>query len=162
MPTLDINARTKIYIGGPLADKDEDFDAADFTSQTWVRINGATNLSSIGDSYQLVTSDQIGVGRTKKGKGTANAGSQALIFDINSEDAGQLALIAAGSSPENFAFKLEWDDAPEGGTPTHRMFIALVMGTPEQYEGANDPKKLSAPLEINSNIVRVAKAAGTP
>lgn len=159
MPTLDINARTKIYIGGVIADQDEDFVAADFTSQTWVRINGATNLSTIGDSYNLVTSDQIGVGRTKKGKGTANAGSQSLVFDLNMDDAGQVALFAAGTDPNNnYAFKIEWDDAPAGGTPTHRMFIALVMGTPEQYEGANDPKKLNAPLEINSNIVRVAKA----
>jgi hypothetical protein len=149
-------AGTKYFIGGALSDKDGDFAEADFASISWTEIKGTTNLGQIGDSATLITSDQINTARTKKKKGTYNAGSMALVCDQDLTDPGQLALIAAGKSPNNFAFKIEATDAPVGGEPSQRLFIGLVMGTPETFEGANDARKLQANIEINSNIVLVA------
>ncbi len=69
-------------------------------------------------------------------------------------------MLTAEATPSNFAFKLQYNDAPSGGTPSTRMFISLVSGTEEQYSGANDEKKISITLEVNSNIVHVNAAAG--
>ncbi|MEQ8446922.1 MAG: hypothetical protein RIB57_13640 [Pelagibacterium sp.] len=158
MGKMFATANTKIFVGTAIEDQDDDFDAADFTGQTWTEIGGTTNLGQIGDAAELITSNQIARGRTKKAKGTVNAGSMAIVCDLDPGDAGQTALVAAGGAKDNYAFKIEFDDAPAGGTPTTRYFIALVMGTPEVYEEANSAKKLNATLEVNSNIVRVAAA----
>jgi hypothetical protein len=80
----------------------------------------------------------------------------ALVCDQDLSDAGQLALIAAGKTRNNYPFKIEATDAPVGGTASQRLFLGLVMGTPETFEGANDVRKLQANIEINSNIVVVA------
>lgn len=159
MAKMHSTAGTKYFIGGALEDQDDAFDATDFTSVTWVEIKGTTNLGQIGDSAALITSDQINTSRTKKMKGVYNAGSMALVCDQDLTDPGQLALIAAGKSSSNFAFKIEATDAPIGGTPSQRLFIGLVMGTPETFDGANDVRKLQATIEINSNIVSVAAEA---
>lgn len=158
MPNFDVNAKTRVFIGGVIADKMEDFVASDFASQSWTQIKGLTNIGQLGDTYQEISVDQVGSGRTMKAKGTANAGNQELQMSFLPADAGQLALIAAGKARENYAFKIEFDDAPSGGTPTTRMYIALVMGTPEILGGANDVKSMTATLAVNSNIVNTAAA----
>lgn len=158
MSILLATAGSKLFIGGALASDGSDFDATDFTSQTWVEIKGTTNLGGAGDTSQLGTSDQIGVSRTRKWKGTRNAGSMEIVMDIDISDAGQLALIAAEKTRDSYAFKLEFNDAPSGGTPSTRMFCAFVMSAAETYDQANDRIQLKATLEIDSNIVRVAAA----
>ncbi|WP_404404893.1 hypothetical protein [Pelagibacterium halotolerans] len=160
MGKMFATANTKIFIGGVTADQDTDFVEADFSGETWTEIGGTTNLGQIGDTAELITSNQITRGRTKKAKGTFNAGSMAIVCDLDPDDAGQTALAAAGGARDNYAFKIEFDDAPSGGTPSTRYFIGLVMGTPEVFEDANSAKKLNTTIEVNSNIVKVAAAAG--
>ena len=161
MSILLVTAKTKLSIGTAKAFGTTDFVAADFTtgSPEWTLINGTTNLGAAGDTSELVTSNQIGSGRTRKAKGTRNAGSMTLVCDIDITDPGQLALIAAEKTRDSYAFMLEFDDAPAGGTPSTRYFSAFVMSTAEQYDEANSVMKLNATLEIDSNIVRVAAAA---
>ncbi|MGV8831252.1 MAG: hypothetical protein ACOH2N_04680 [Devosia sp.] len=161
MSILLVTAKSKLSIGPALAFDNTDFIASDFTTgtPTYVLIGGTTNLGSAGDTSELITSNQIDAGRTRKAKGTRNAGSMAVICDIDIADAGQLALIAAEKSRESFSFMLEFNDAPSGGTPSIRYFSAFVMSTAEQYDEANSVMKLNATLEIDSNIVRVAAAA---
>src|SRR5690606_29518537 len=86
-------------------------------------------------------------------------GSMAVVADLDYADPGQIALIAAEKSAHSFAFKLVFNDAPVGGTPSERYFVALVMSAAEQYNEANSVMALNATLEIDSNIVRVAAAA---
>lgn len=161
MSILMKTAKTKIFIGEVKAFSGTDFVASDFTTgtPTWTEIKGTTNLGGAGDEAQLITSDQVGSGRTRKIKGTRNAGSMQLVCDIDTTDPGQIALIAAEKSDDSFAFKIEFNDAPSGGTPGARYFTAFVMSAREQYEEANSVMKLNATLEIDSNIVRVAAAA---
>lgn len=152
-------ANTKIYIGGVLADQDDDFDASDFSAVTWVEIGGTTDLGTIGDKSNLITSDRIAVARTKKAKGTRNSGTMTIVAGLDYADAGQIAVLAAEKTQSNYAIKVEFDDAPTDGTPSTRMFIALVTGAEDGYAGANDEKKLTISLELNSNIVRVDAAS---
>ncbi len=149
-------AGCKIFIGGVLATKAVDFVAADFTSQTWVAIDGWSQMGAIGDSAALITSSIISRGRDLKQKGTRNAGSMQNVFAQIDSDPGQIALIAAEKSPSNYAFKIEFNDAPVGGTPSQRLFVGLVTTAQEAGGAANTVRNLNSTVEINSNIVSVA------
>jgi len=157
MSHLFSTAGSKIYIGAAKAFNGTDFIATDFTtgSPVWTEIGGVTDLNKIGDTAELITSNQVAVARTRKMKGTRNAGSSQLVADLDYADPGQLALIAAEKTKLTYAFKIVLSDSPAGGTPSARYFVALVMSAAENYSEANSAMKLEATLEIDSNIVRV-------
>ncbi|ALK09500.1 phage tail tube protein [Blastochloris viridis] len=156
---LFATAGSKLFIGPAKAFTGTDFTASDFTSTTWTEIGGTTNLGATGDTAELITSTQISDARVRKMKGTRNAGSATIVCDVSYDDPGQLALIAAEKTEDSYAFKLQFNDAPAGGTPSIRYFVALVMGASEELNEANNIAKLNVTLEIDSNIVRVAAAA---
>lgn len=146
-----------IYIGGVLSDKSTDFVAGDFSAQVWTEIDGWTNCGPIGDTGQLITTPIINRGRDTKQKGTANAGSMQNEFTQIVGDAGQVLLIAASAPTDknNRAIRVDLNDA-NGGAPSKRYFIALIMDAEESGGGANTIRMLKSKFEINSNIVRVA------
>jgi len=160
MSLIFATAGSKLFIGPAKAFTGTDLTVTDFTtgSPTWTEVGGTTNLGSAGDTSELITSNQVAAARTRKLKGTRNAGSMQVVADLDYADAGQLALIAAEKAKETFAFKLQFNDAPAGGTPSVRYFVALVMSAAEAYEEANSVMKLNATLEIDSNIVKVVAA----
>jgi len=157
-------AGCKFFIGNAaIADQDDAFDAADFTSVTWTEVKGWVQMGAVGDAAALVTSDQIGSARTKKAKGTRNAGSMENVFDVVADDTGQLAMIAAEQTDDNYPFRITYNDAPLTGsapTPSESLFIGIVMSQARQGGGANDPRRRNFNIEINSNIVPVAAATG--
>jgi hypothetical protein len=148
-------AGSALYIGAAIDDKDTDFILSDFAAQSWVNIGGLTNLGELGDTAELITANLIALARTKKAKGTRNAGSMAIVAAHDAQDEGQVLFRAAELVENNFAFKLVFNDAPVGGTPSERYFIALVMGARNQFNEANNVMNLLGALEINSNIVMV-------
>jgi len=164
MSRLFVTAGTKVSIGPAKEFTGTDLVAADFTTgtPTWTRITGTTNIGGAGDTAELVTSTQIDPGtlqsRVRKGKGARNAGSMAIVADLNPTDPGQLALVAAEKESTSYMIKVEFTDAPTGGTPSIRYFLAFVMSAGEQWDEANSAMKFNATLEIDSNIVRVAAA----
>lgn len=147
-----------IYIGQTVSQQSADFVAADFSGQSWVEISWAENIGAFGDESSEITFDAIGEGRTIKLKGTRNAGNVAMTFGADYSDAGQAALRAGEATPHDYAFKVEFDDAPSGGTPSIRYFIAKIMSARETLDAANNVIKLNTSLGINSNIVRVDAA----
>jgi hypothetical protein len=102
----------RIYIGGVKDEQSTDFVAADFSSATWVEIKKWTQMGKIGDTSALISQNIIAEKRDKKAKGTRNAGSMQNIFAVSPADAGQIALIAAETDVNNYAFKILFDDAP--------------------------------------------------
>ena len=167
MAKLFSTAGSKIYIGPAKAYEDTDFTSTDFPSSggsaiTWVEIKGHTNLGGVGDTSELITSDHIGIARTRKLKGTRNAGSMTLVCDLDYSDAGQAALLAAEAARHSYAFKIVLNDAPPGGTPSIRFFVAYVMQSAEEFNEANSVMKLNATLEVDSNVVRVNAAPADP
>lgn len=146
----------RLYIGGSLAAQTSDFVLGDFTGQSWVAINWMENIGAFGDEAASITFDAIEQERTQKLKGTRNAGDMTLVCGIDYEDAGQIALRAAEATPNNYAFKVEFNDMPAGGTSgSLRYFIGLVMTARETLDTANNVMKLNGTIGINSNIVRV-------
>lgn len=159
MAGIFATAGAKLYIGAALPAQTSDFVLGDFSGQSWVQVSWMENIGAFGDEAASITFDAIEQQRTLKLKGTRNAGDMAVVCGIDYEDAGQIALRAAEATPNNYAFKVEFNDAPEGGTPSERYFVALVMSARETLDTANNVMKLNATLGVNSNIVRVNAAA---
>jgi hypothetical protein len=156
MAGIFATAGSKISIGQSMSAQSDDFVLADFSGNSWVEISWVENMGSFGDKSAEITFDAIGETRTQKLKGTRNAGSMDLVIGIDWEDVGQIALRAAEATPNDYAFKVEFNDAPLGGTPSYRYFIAKIMSVEEKLDSANNVVKLSANLGVNSNIVRVS------
>ena len=159
MSKLFATAGSTLHIGGVLAFDGTDLTSSDFSGETWTQIKGVSDLGGVGDSSELISSAVIDSARVRNAKVTRNSGTMELIVDLDYADAGQLALIAAEKTRNSYAFKVTFNDAPSGGTPSERYFVAFVMSAREQYADANSPMKLNATLEIDSNVVRVAAAA---
>ncbi|MDO8614620.1 MAG: hypothetical protein Q7T33_02650 [Dehalococcoidia bacterium] len=159
MAGIFATAGSKLYIGNALASKSTNFVLGDFVGQSWVEVGWLETIGAFGDESSEVSFDAIGEGRTQKLKGVRNAGNMDVVCGIDYEDEGQIELRAAEGLPNDFAFKVEFNDAPAGGTPSERYFIAKVMGAREALDGANNVMKLNSTLGVNSNIVRVNAAA---
>lgn len=153
-------AGAKLYIGAVIAYQNFDYDDADFTSQTWTEIKRLESIGSFGDTTQELSFDDLSSRRTERVKGQRSAGTIDVVCGLDYADAGQLALFAAEKSDDNYAFRIVFNDAPSGGTPSERMFVAMVGGAVEQLDNANAVMKLNSSLWINSNIVRVNAAPG--
>lgn len=155
-------AGAKFYIGGAaMATQADDFDASDFASVSWTEIDGWETMGAVGDTAQIITTSLINRGRDVKQKGTRNAGSMQNQFAVLPTDAGQIALIAAEATRNNYPFKIEFDDAASGPasptpTPTTRYFVGLVTSAQETGGGANTARMFSCTIEVNSNVVSVA------
>ncbi|MBN8999568.1 MAG: hypothetical protein J0H54_09260, partial [Rhizobiales bacterium] len=92
-------------------------------------------------------------------RGTRNAGSMQIVAGMDSADPGPIAPIAAEQVDNTYAFRLVFDDAPTGGTPSESLFTALVLSTTNEAGEANNVVTLNATLEIDSNIVFIPAAA---
>lgn len=163
MATLYPVAGCRFYIGSAMELEDGDMVAADFASVTWVEVKKWTQMGAFGDTAALITTQLIDQGRDVKQKGTRNAGQMQNVFAVAAADPGQVALIAAEKTLQNYPFKIELNDKPAvGSAPTNslRYFMGLVMSASEQGGAANTVQLLNATVEINSNIVPVAAAAG--
>src|SRR4051812_24406749 len=154
-------AGMKIYIGKTLSDQAADFVASDFTTlnaspDAWILIDGWETMGPVGDAAADIATTLINRGRTVHQKGTADAPSMTNVFAIIAADPGQTALIAAGlpSIKDNYSFKILGNES--GSSASVLYFTGLVMGTPEQGGGANTVRKLSATVQVNSNVVHVA------
>lgn len=154
----------RIYIGARIDAKTSDFTYGDLTAAlaSKTAIGWLENLGQFGDEAQEITFDAIDLGRTIKLKGSRNAGNLALVAGLDAQDAGQVALIAAEKTPDDYAFEVVWNDAVGGGQPTSRRFIGKVMTASESYDTVNNVIKLNASIGINSNIVKLAAAATPP
>lgn len=150
---------SKLYIGAALAAKSTDFAEADFASQTWAEIGEIEALGTLGDAANEISFDSISSSRTRRLKGTRNAGSMEVVAGLDYDDPGQLAVIAAEKTPHDYAFRLVLNDAPPGGSPSERLFVAKVASAAEALDGANSVMKLNMTLWVNSNVVKVDASA---
>lgn len=162
MPDFYAVAGHKLFIGGVKAATKVDFVAADFTSQTWVEIDGWTEMGELGDESEVITQDLINRGRTAKLKGSRDAGDMENQFVEITTDPGQIALLAAEKSNNEYAFKIEGVDRPATGAspkPSMRFFTGLVTSARVDGGESNDALLMNATIAVTSNIVRTAASA---
>ncbi|TPM39584.1 hypothetical protein [Mesorhizobium sp. B2-3-4] len=124
MADLFAVAGAKISIGPAMTLPSTDLTLSNFTGITWTDIDGWSNCGPVGDNSALITTALINRGRDVKQKGTKNAPSMDNVFAVNSTDVGQLALIAAALTKNNYPFRIIWADVPAVVSATVTMTIA--------------------------------------
>lgn len=147
-------AGTKIFIGNAMPEDLED--ALDWEAVTWKEIGEVTDIPEFGKAYELITHNPLATRRTNKRKGSYNDGSMTLQMARVADDEGQMAMEAALDSDATFPFKIEENDAPEGGTPTTLYFGAQVLSYTRNYGTVNNIKQAAAQLEIDTDVLEVA------
>ena len=150
--SLNAVAGQKIYIGGQLEPETGDMVAGDFTSQTWVEIDGWSQCGAAGDTSALISTDLINRGRTIKQKGTRNAGQMQNVFAIVPNDAGQIALIAAEGTNKNYAFRIDNNDAATARAET----VTISVATPGVFTN------VAHGFAANTELVLSTSAADLP
>lgn len=152
-------AGAQIFIGGALASQLTPFILSDFDGQSWVEIGWVESIGEFGDESVEITFDPIGAQRTQKLKGMRNAGAMDLVMGVVEDDPGQVALAAAEAAPDDYAFKVVFNNIPAGGsTPSERYFIGKVMTARENLGAANNVVRRGGRVSINSNVVQVLAA----
>lgn len=155
-------AGSKLFIGPEMEAGEDDLLQADFETSpplSWTEITPLENLGTVGDSNEVINFDAINLGRRQKLKGVADAGTMQVVCGADALNAGQIAVQAAQQSPNTYAFKLQFNDAPLSGTPSIRYFVAHVMSASETLDTANNVIKFNMTLGVNSNVVRVPRSA---
>lgn len=139
---IQTTSGAKFYIGASVTSAQADT-LAEFTAMTgWTEVGLIEDLGEVGDESSSVTGAAIGDGRIRKAKGARDAGTMAIVCFHDPIDAGQLAMIAAEATNNNYAFKIVLPDSPSGAyTDTIQYFRGLVMS-----------KRLR--LGTNDNIMR--------
>ncbi|MFV3077965.1 hypothetical protein [Niveispirillum fermenti] len=149
-----------VYEGVPLSL--EAYDALE--DEDWVKVEGLTAMSAFGESYQEVRAPTYDDDVEQVGKGTANAGTLNLTYNLLPGRPGQAALAAAVADTQNrYHFKVEFPDKPpgEGSKPTRRYFAAAALGAPEDPSQINGAITGQTALALTTKVVKGAKLAGS-
>lgn len=147
-------AGTTIEIGQVKPSQSAPFVESDFDAQSWVDIGRLNSIPAFGDASQEINYDLLAEGRTQTLKGTRKAGTPELLFARDSSDMGQETLLGAETTPDNYCFRVTFNDAGPLGNKSKRYFIARVLTAQEEVGSANNVVQLRAQIAINSNIVR--------
>jgi len=120
--------------------QNSDLNEAAFEALTWVQVKGVGSHGETGTNTNIVNYDTWDTEFVQKSKGTSNAGDPEVELARIPADAGQVILRTAGDhyNKNNYAFKIERNDIPAGGTvPTIIYNRGLVTG-PRTQHGRNE------------------------
>lgn len=151
---ISATSGTKLFIAAVHAAATDT--AAEYAALTWVEVKPVTNLGDFGDEAQSITVDVVGEGRTRKLKGTRNAGEMAVTCAWDALDPGQIAVRAAEKTPFAYDFKLEANDAADSNdTASTFYFGALVRSARRTQGGPNDVVSMAMTLDVTTEILEV-------
>lgn len=151
--TVNTAAQSRVFIGTTgLANSQVDYEA-----DSYVEIGEVEDLGEFGDTAEEVTFTALADRRTRKFKGSFNAGSLTVTCGSDPSDPGQDALIAAFASDFDYNFKVTLnDEVTLGGTPTTLFFAGKVMSKSRNVGQVNNIVKQKYMVGINTEILEVA------
>lgn len=131
------NSGAKLYVCATA--QETDLNLAAFEALTWVQVKGVGSHGETGTNTNIVSYDTWDTEFVQKAKGTSNAGDPEVELARIPADAGQVLLRSMGDhfNKNNYAFKIEKNDAPVGGTPSLIFNRGLVAG-PRTPHGRNE------------------------
>lgn len=106
---------------------------------------------TIGDKIKFSTTGALPTG--------IDAGTEYFVKATPSADTFSVSATAAGGAIATTGTQSGVHTAISIGVPSQRLFAALAMSAQEQGGDANTIRNLNVTLEVNSNIVKVAKDA---
>ncbi|MFG1413470.1 hypothetical protein V5G24_20380 [Xanthobacter sp. VTT E-85241] len=114
-------------------------DAAAFAALTWVQVKKVGQISDMGTDTNIVNYDTLDTDVSQKGKGVTNGGDWTIEVARVYDDAGQTAMRAAALTGYDYAFKVEYADAPSAGYTNTIMYnCGLVTGPRKPGGGVED------------------------
>lgn len=129
----------------------------DFETDTYVEIGEAEDLGEFGDEASEITFTSLKNRRTRKFKGTFNAGTVTCVVGSDPSDAGQTAARAAFLSDLDYNFRITLNDQITlAGTPTVLYFRGKVMSKRRNVGNVENVVRQSFPIGVNSEIYEVA------
>ena len=139
MSNAQTRARTgagvKFYISNaPVNDADLDLEDFESGSITWVRINGVTEVGEGGVTTNSATQSFLGEDVDDVSKVTDTPNTVPVTISKRFGDAGQTKLAEASETRQNWLFKLDRDDSPDGVIPSSGEFMRGQVG------GASKPR----------------------
>lgn len=107
MAGLQKIAGSAIYIGKKM-DYQTEYEAADFSGISWVKISQMTNVGDLGSEQAMVTQTVVDNNTTLYAKGVISFPIMTNTFAPVKGDAGQAAFAAAQRACEPYAFRIVW------------------------------------------------------
>ena len=129
-------------------------DAAGYAALTLTEIGQVEKLGAFGASFAKVEFQPL-KGPKQKYKGSKDYGALQPSVALDSADAGQTLLQAAGDdeSQKLYPFRVTYADGAK------RYFLGRVFGMPENADGADSMLMATPAIEICTTIVKVAAPA---
>ena len=95
---------SKLYVSSALPATET---KAGYTALTWVLVGDTVEIGEYGSEYTVIEHTPIDSGITQKIKGNVSYGSLGVKIGSVPADAGQVILLAASTSQNDYSFKIE-------------------------------------------------------
>lgn len=103
-----------------------------FAALTWVQIKKVGKVGGVSTTTNTVKYDTLDTDVSQKAKGVTNGGDWSVELAYLYDDAGQVALRAAALTDYEYAFKLEYEDAPSAGYSNTIIYNKGIVTGPER------------------------------
>jgi hypothetical protein len=115
-------------------------DAAAFAALTYVEVKKVGKVGGVSTTTTVVSYNTLADAVNQKGKGAANGGDWSVELARLFDDPGQIALRAAAvpSNDQEYAFKLEYEDAPAAGYSNTIVYNKGIVTGPERPGSGRD------------------------
>lgn len=138
-------AGSRFYIGGRITPK-PNMVASDYASQVWQEVDMWQTAGALGDAAEITSTAVINQTRVIKTKGARDAGDSEQTFVLVDDDPGQIALLAAERSCDNYAFRVEFSKGCETSS-----VVTISVATPAVVTWAAHGLTAGAPVRFSPN-----------
>jgi len=150
--TVNTAAESRVFIGTT----GQANSVIDYESDSYVEVGEVEDLGEFGDTAEEVTFTALADRRTRKFKGSFNAGTLTIITGSDPADSGQQALLAAFATDFDYNFKVTLnDELTLGGSPTTLFFSGKVMSKTRNVGQVNNIVRQTFMVGINTEILEV-------
>jgi len=150
--TVNTAAQSRVFIGTT----GQANDVTDYEADSYIEVGEVEDLGEFGDTAEEVTFTALKDRRTRKFKGSFNAGTMTIICGSDPEDVGQDALLAAFLSDFDYNFKVTLNDnITPAGAPSTLFFSGKVMSKSRNVGQVNNVVRQTFMVGINTEILEV-------
>jgi hypothetical protein len=123
----------------------------------WTEIEEIESFGDLGDNSEVATFASVKNRRMRKFKTTRDAGTMAIVCGIDPLDEGQIALVDAEKTDDDYAFRLVYNDArTEHYSPSTDYFGGMVLSRPKALGGVGDISKRTFNIGVNTAVIEDA------
>lgn len=154
---ISTTAKSRLYIGPAVTAAPAD--AAAYAALAWVEVDDISDLGEIAGEGTDITIKRISDGYARHLKGTVDNGSLEITCLRNLDDDGQAAMTAAAGTWNSYAFKVQLNDMPVGGTaPTVFYFMGPILSAKTTLKTGDDAVTTVYKAAISGPILEVPAA----